>query len=368
MAEERVVLVTGATGYWGSRVAAELMAQPDCHVIGLDDRTAETAIKGLDFVTADFRDSAVVDLLREEAVDTVCHLAFLESDRASEEAFDSNVLGTMKLLGMCAEAGVRQVVFKSSTMVYGARPDNSLYLSEDHPLNGSKTYGYVRDLVEIEEFCDKFRTRAPGMATTSLRFAQIVGPAAVTPLTRFFRDEEAFVLLGFDPLMLIIHEQDVARAFAHAMTRHVSGAVNVAAEGTMPLWKVMALAGKLTAPVFHPMAYAAASLLGPRYAPLDLDYLRYPCVAGLEKMRSVLGFVPGHAGEETLREFASRQRLRSYARDTNNQAENGATLRDTIERRRRAREQAAQSGGRRLQRAPAARRARKTPGKANEKR
>jgi UDP-glucose 4-epimerase len=273
----------------------------------------------------------------------------------------------MKLFGMCAEAGVRQVLFKSSTMVYGARPDNSLYLSEDHPLNGSKTYGYVRDLVEIEDFCDKFRSRTPGMAIASLRFAQIVGPVAVTPLTRFFRDEEAFVLLGFDPLMQIIHEQDVARAFAHAMTRQVSGAVNVAAEGTMPLWKVMALAGKFTAPVFHPVAYAAASLLGPRYAPLDLDYLRYPCVAGVERMHRDLEFVPGHTGEETLREFASRHRLRRYARDSNNTSANGATLRDTIERRRRAREQAAHSGGRRSPHAHVARQARKTPSKTNEK-
>jgi UDP-glucose 4-epimerase len=252
-------------------------------------------------------------------------------------------------------------------MVYGARPDNSLFLSEDHPLNGSKTYGYVRDLVEIEEFCDKFRAQASGMAITSLRFAHIAGPTAITPLTRFFRDEEAFVLLGFDPLMQLIHEQDVPRAFTHALNRHVSGAVNVSAEGTMPLWKVMALAGKFTAPVFHPVAYAAASLLGPRYAPLDLDYLRYPCVAGLEKMRSVLEFAPEHTGEEALREFASRHRLRRYARDSENRTRDGDTLRATIERRKRAREQAVHSGRKSSRRGRPAGRARKTPSKIRPK-
>ncbi len=239
MPDKRVIVVTGVSGYWGGRVAAALLSQPELHVIGLDDAAPEKEIKGLDFIQTDIRNPVLVELLREEQVDTLCHLAFLESIRPSETAFDLNVLGTMKLLGMCADAGVRKTVLKSSTMIYGAQPMNSTYLRENHALQGTKSYGYVRDWIEIEQFCNGFQRQVPEMIVTSLRFAHIVGPRAATPMTNFLREEEAFVLLGFDPLMQVIHEEDVVRALVHAVNCDARGAFNVAAEGVMPLWKLM---------------------------------------------------------------------------------------------------------------------------------
>ncbi len=341
MPEKRIVLITGVASEWGGRLAAHLINQPDVHVIGLDDKPPEKDIHNLDFIQADFRNPVLVELLREEVVDTVYHLAFMESERANETAFDTNVVGGMKFLGMCAEGGVRKVIVKSSTMVYGAHPTNSMFLREDHALNGNKSYGYIRDLIEMESFCNGFGRQVPDMIITTLRFAHIVGPKASTPMTRFLRDEEAFVLLGFDPMMQIIHEDDVIRALAHAMNCDAPGAYNIAAEGNMPLWKLMGLAGKLTAPIFHPLAYTSVSLLGPRYAPIDLDYLRYVCIGDLDRMRNVLQFTPQYTSVEALREFASQQRLRQYMPESVTRAAEEAQLRDTIERRKRAREQAA---------------------------
>jgi UDP-glucose 4-epimerase len=341
MTHKRVVLITGVAGYWGGQVTGALLTQSGLHVLGLDEKPPEPEIKGLDFVQTNLDNPALVDLLREEKVDTVCHLTFVDSLRPNEAAFETNVMGTMHLLGACAEAGVRKVVLKSSTLVYGAQPTNSAFLCEDQPLHGSKSYGYIRDLVEIEAFCNGFQRQYPHILMTLLRFAHIVGPKADTPLTRFLREEEALLLLGFDPMMQVIHADDVVRALVHAVIQDVPGAFNVAAEGALPLWKLMGLAGKLALPVVHPLAYASVSLLGPRYAPIDLDYLRYPCVGDLERMHTALKFVPHYTAEETLREFASQQRLRRYVPESLARAFEEERLRDTIERRRRAREQAA---------------------------
>lgn len=343
MSNKRNILVTGVAGYWGGRIATQLAKRPDWHILGLDDRPPEKEIPDLDFIQADIRNPLVGELLREEKVDAVCHLAFVEATRPSEASFDLNVIGTMKILGACAEAGLHEVVLKSSTMVYGAQPMNSTYLDEEQPLNGTKSYGYVRDLVEVEAFVNGFQRQNPGIRITSLRFAHIVGPKADTPLARFLREEEAFVLLGFDPLMQVIHEADAVSAMVHAIDRPAPGVFNVAAEGVLPLWKLMGLAGKVPAPIFHPIAYLAVSLLGPRYAPVDLDYLRYPCVGDLSKMRESLGFAPQYTAEEALREFAGQQRLNKYLPESMARALDEERLRGTIERRRRAREHEAQN-------------------------
>jgi UDP-glucose 4-epimerase len=130
---------------------------------------------------------------------------------------------------------------------------------------------------------------------------------------------------------------------------HVPGVFNVAAEGVMPLSRLMALAGKVPLPVFHLFAYWGVSLLGgsglrlTRHVPIELDYIRYRWVGDLRKMREQLDFSPAYTAEETLREFASEQRMRSYMPEAAARAYDEERLSDTLERRRRMREREASS-------------------------
>lgn len=355
MTDKKIILVTGVAGEWGGQVANRLIelssaclddsTYPDfsAHVIGVDVEPPEVEIEGLDFIQADIRNPLLVELLRTEQVDTVCHLAFAETARPTENSFDLNVMGTMKVLGACAEAGVRKVVLKSSTTVYGAKPTNPAFLTEEQALNGSRAYGTTRDRVEIEAFCNGFHRQVPEMIQTVLRFPSIVGPDADTPMTRFLKQPWTPVLLGFDPLMQVIHQQDVVEALVYAVIQDVPGVYNVAAEGVLPLAKLMALAGKFPIPIFHLFAYWGAGIVEGaglplnHYLPIELDYLRYPWVADLERMRTELGYMPRYTAEEVLREFAGHQRLRRYVPESAALAYDEERLRDTLERRRRAR-------------------------------
>lgn len=353
MSEKKVIMVTGVRGHWGAEVAARLIAevegqeQPSIHIIGLDSEPPEREINELDFIQADIRNPLLVNLLASENVHTVCHLVFEESVRPSESAFEKNVMGTMKLMGACAEAGVSKVVLKSSMAVYGAQPSNPVFITEEHPIQGSRSYGYTRDLVEIESFCNGFRRQVPEIDLTILRFSNIIGPRADTPLTRFLKEPMAPVLMGFDPLMQVIHANDVIDALVFAIMNDAPGVYNVAAEGVFPSRRLMTLAAKMPVPVFHVFAYLGSDIMGSfgapvgRYAPIEWDYLRYPWVGDLTKMREELGFVPRYTAEEALREFAGEQRMRRYAPASVDLAYDEERLRDTIERRRRAKEREA---------------------------
>lgn len=345
MIEKRVVLVTGVAGYWGARVAAQLAVEEGYHVLGVDREPPAAEIEGLDFIAADIRNPLLTNLMQSEGVDTVCHLAFIEATQPSQATFDFNVTGTTKVLEACAEAGVRKVVLKSSMAVYGARPSNSTFLAENHAFRGSKGRGTTRNLIDIETFCSGFRRQAPDVLLTILRFPSIVGPAADTPMTRFLSRPLAPALLGFDPLMQIIHADDVVGALAHAVGNDAPGVFNVAAEDVLPLNKVRGLAGKPPISVLHPFAYWGGRLLGKAglgsdlYLPIEPDYLRYPWVGDLSRMRDELGFEPRYTAEETLREFAERNRLIRYQSGSVSLAHEEERLHDVIERRRRAREQ-----------------------------
>jgi UDP-glucose 4-epimerase len=337
MADERIVLVTGAAGYWGNRAAARLLELDGLRVIGVDRDPPQTSVDGLDFIQADLRNPLLVELLAEEKVDTILHLQFRDALTPSEDLFDLNVMGTAKLLAAAGEAGVRQVVLKSSLMVYGARSDNPMFLREDHPHHGSKKYGYLRDWMELEKYAQSFSEQNPDVGLAILRFGHIVGPRADSPMTRFLREEEAITLLGFDPMLQLIHEKDVVAALVHTVVGEYSGAFNVAPEHGMPLWKAMGLAGKVPIPFLHPLAYWSVSLAGLRRAPLPLEYLRYPCMGDMRRMREELEFAPQYTPEEALREFSSQQRARKQMKNKKSDARDEDPLRETIERRRRMR-------------------------------
>lgn len=337
MADKRIILVTGVAGAWGSRAAARLLEDDHVHVIGIDNEVPTANVDGLDFIQADARNPLLVELLQEEGVETVLHLQFRESLTPGESSFEQNVMGTAKLLGACSEANIKHVVLKSSTMVYGALSDNPMFLREDHPLNGPKKYGYIRDWIEMEKYAENFREQNTDATLTILRFGNIVGPGVNSPMTRFLREEEAVTLLGFDPMVQIIHHEDVLSALAHAVNGRYPGTYNVAPEKGMPLWKTLGLAGKIPLPVLHPLAYWSVSLGGPRLAPMPLDYLRYPCMGDMTKMRDELQFTPQYSPEEAARELAPQQRVRKLFRKKNAEALDENRLRDTLQRRKRAR-------------------------------
>jgi len=333
------VLVTGVAGYWGYRVAQMLAADPQYHVLGLDTVQPRDAIPGLDFVQADIRNPLLVELFKAEQVEVVCHLAFKESIRRSEEAFDHNVMGTIKVLGACAESGVEKIILMSSTAVYGADFKNPAYLAEETPLAGSRDYGSIRDLIEIEAFCNGFRRQFPQKTLTILRFPNIVGPTADTPMTKFLSEPLSPSLLGFDPMMQLIHEEDVVNALVHVVDDDYTGVFNIAAEDLMPLSKVMGLAGKKRVPVFHLFAYWGYSMMGgsglrlSKRVPIELDYIRYRWVGDLQKMREELQFSPTLTAEDALREFAEGNRVKQYVPEAISNVYDVDRLKSIIERR-----------------------------------
>ena len=77
-----------------------------------------------------------------------------------------------------------------------------------------------------------------------------------------------------------------------------------------------------------------------RFVPIEWDYLRFPWVGDLLKMRDEFGYVPRYSAEEALREFARQKRINRYSPGSEDLAFDEQHLRDIIDNRRRMREQA----------------------------
>jgi UDP-glucose 4-epimerase len=334
MVEQRVVLITGVSGFWGSRLAQRLLEEPELRVIGLDAEAPQQEIDGLDFVRADIRNPLLPDLLRSEEIDSLCHLAFQEAARHSEAAFDYNVMGTMKVIAAAAASGVRQVVLRSSTLVYGAHPDNSAFLRESSELRGSRRDAMTRYQLEIESFLNGFRRQAPEIDLAVLRFAHVVGPEVSTPMSRYLKQPLPPVLLGFDPMLQVIHEDDAVEALAQAVIGGSDGCINVAADPPLPLLRILGLASKMPLPLPHPLAYRSRFRA---LCPIEANLLRFRCVADLTTMRDELEFTPQYSSDQAIESVAVHRRINQYKPGTEAADHEEERLRATIERRRKNR-------------------------------
>src|SRR2546429_5532086 len=123
-------LVTGGAGFIGSHVAERLVALG--HQVRVVDNLStgdEANLAGLDgeieFLRGDLCEARVCRSAVAR-IEFVFHLAALPSVPRSLQdpwaSHDANVNGTLRLLIACAEAGIRRVVYSSSSSAYGDTP------------------------------------------------------------------------------------------------------------------------------------------------------------------------------------------------------------------------------------------------------
>ena len=309
----RVVAVTGACNFLGLELIKQLEEDPRCdRVLALDIRRPPIPLEKTQHIDLDLTvpgvDRTLAELLAQHRVDTVVHAAFLSfPTHAAEWAHELEDIGTMHMLNACAEARPPRFLMVSSTLVYGASPDNPNFLTEAAPLREAGDARFIDDKVSAEKQVWSFAAEHPEIRVAVLRFAPILGPTVQNLFTRYFSRPLALALLGRDPLLQFVHETDAAAALSLAVERDVEGAFNIVGNGVLPYRTVLALMGRVpvAAPLFlarplHKALWVTQIFDAP---PSFLDFLRYPCVADGTRARRELGFVPRFDIQRTVMDF-----------------------------------------------------------------
>jgi UDP-glucose 4-epimerase len=319
-ARPRVVAVTGAAGFLGSRLIASLEEDDRIsRIVAVDVGPTSTAGQKTRTYEVDLTqptaEARSAEILAAEHVDTVVHLAFLASPtHATAWAHELESVGTMHMTVAARHAQVRKFVLWSHTWLYGAHPSNPNFLTETHPLRAPMTEPYFADKIEAEEQARKLTQRSPGAIVTVLRTAPMLGPNVQNAFTRYLARKLVPTAMGFDPLVQFLHEGDAVAALHLAVLRDAKGVFNIVGDGVLPLSTVIKLAGRVAVPIPHPIAHAfgvmgwAAQLV--KDPPAFNEYLRFLCVADGRKARDVMGFRPAYTSREALLDFVDAQRLR----------------------------------------------------------
>jgi UDP-glucose 4-epimerase len=298
------VLVTGIAGNLGRALAKQLHLETT--VIGVDRRPFPDRPKDVEHHQLDLRKARVDDLFRHRRPKALIHLGISHDPRMPfSEAHSFNVVGTQKILDLCVRHGVKKVVVLSSANVYGPLPNNSNFLAEETPLMAADRYSGVRDLIELDMYAQSFVWRHPEVETVILRPCNIVGPTVRNAPSNFLRLQRPLTVMGFDPMIQLIHEDDVASALLQALRPGSRGVYNLVGPGEVPLSAVMRELGREPVPVPDFLLRPALRRLFQAgvvsFPPEELDHLQYLCVVDGSRARRELGWSPRYSLRETIR-------------------------------------------------------------------
>jgi UDP-glucose 4-epimerase len=114
-------------------------------------------------------------------------------------------------------------------------------------------------------------------------------------------------MMGHDPLMQFVHEQDAAFALAKAVESKATGAFNIVGKGVLPYTTVLALLGRVPVPMPQIVARQLSKVLWATQLvgspPSFLDFLLYLCVADGSAAKAKLGFSPRLSIKRTILDF-----------------------------------------------------------------
>ncbi|MFK0011237.1 NAD-dependent epimerase/dehydratase family protein [Streptomyces sp. NPDC091027] len=315
----KVVLVTGAARQLGGRFVRRIQRDPDVErVIAVDAVPPPHRLGSAQFVCTDIRQSSIVRVLAEHAVDTVVHLAVTGGRAgpggAHSAVKETNVIGTMQLLGACQKSPtVRRLVVKSSTSVYGGTPRDPAVFTETTPPKSLPAGGFAKDAAEVEGYVRGFARRRPDVAVCVLRFANILGPFADSALAEYFSMPVMPTVLGYDPRLQFVHEDDVLEVLRLASLEPRrgtlnSGTFNIAGDGVLLLSQCSRRLGRPTLPLLLPALTWVGSALRAvgvtDFSPEQMRLLTHGRVVETAQMREVLGFDPLYTTAETFADFA----------------------------------------------------------------
>lgn len=287
------VLVTGAAGFIGSHLVDRLVR--DGHdVVGFDNfangfRTNIDRIHGdCEFIEGDLR--TMDDLHRSvRGVEVVFHEAALGSVPRSiadpQTSYAVNIMGTLNLLVAARDAGVRRVVYASSSSVYG----DTVVSPKREDLAPNPLSPYAITKLSAEQTCGVF-TRVYGLETVALRYFNVFGPYQ-NPFSQYAAVVPKFLTaLAAGDRPIVFGDGEQSRGFTY-VENVVNGNI-LAASAPNASGQVINLASDQTVRV-NEMLRQMGELLGvqpnPIYEPPRLGDIR-DSLADIRRARESLGF------------------------------------------------------------------------------
>src|SRR5436853_253966 len=287
-------VVTGGSGYIGTRLIAALLERSDTErVFVADVRPPRIFTQQVDYAALDVRHAARVMLtLQHERADVVVHLAgALDPNGDRQAMYDTNVAGTNNVLDAVAKAGVPHVIAVSSVAAYGPRSKDRP-VDEETALASAQEFEYGRHAVTADRLCQLWAARHTDRKMTLVRPAIVFGPTVDNSISGLWTKEPFDARFADqDDCLQLVHEDDLTEALVTLASRGDAGVFNIAGEGTISIRECAELTGLKQRRVPRGLYSKVARRGG---ALESLGFVKRQAIVSTERLKARTGWLPSH--------------------------------------------------------------------------
>ncbi|HRL93962.1 MAG TPA: SDR family oxidoreductase [Pseudomonas sp.] len=312
------VLITGAAGFLGQQLLADLaVQQPNWTLFAADIREipANLLRSNVQPLHLDISlKAAVFKTVLECQPQAIVHLASVVSpppgmSEATLHAID--VDGTRAIIEAAAANGVEQLIITSSGAAYGYYPENAEWIDEDDPLRGHNKFAYAKHKREVEEVLVRARIAHPQLRQLILRPGTILGKRVNNQITDMFKKRAVLGIQGSDSRFVFIWDQDVVSIIRKGLEKGASGIYNLAGDGALSLREIAQILRKPYRPLPAALIQGVLRVLKPlrlsQYGPEQVDFLRYRPVLANRRLKEEFGYTPRYTSREAFIAFLDAQ-------------------------------------------------------------
>ena len=300
MSTKNKILIIGIAGGLAQITARLILTEnPSWEIIGIDSRDISKVppLKGLTVVQLKYSRGNFENLFRSHDFETVYHLGRISHSSNTHNVLakriELSVMGTNRILELCERSGVKKVIILSTFHVYGALPDNSIFLNEEAPLRASLRHPELRDVVEMDQICTNWMWKNQNtISTVVLRPCNIIGTQIQNAMTRFLAGPVALSPADYNPFFQFIHEFDMAQILYKVLNDVPTGTYNVAGSDFISFREALDVVGTKGIP--FPMVLAGGLNRVLKKINIDvpdylLDYLKFSCLISNHELKKHLG-------------------------------------------------------------------------------
>jgi UDP-glucose 4-epimerase len=308
----RVLAITGSMGYLAKHIMRKLV----------DSSLQFDQFIGYDILEEDYNleipyihhKMNILDLsseiLEEYGITDFLHLAWIVKPNHNRlQAYNIDIVGTKHVLAQVNNANVQYFLHASSTLAYGAYPENPIPLTEDNPLRGNQKFHYSYHKKLAEEVLDDFESKSANkMIIGRLRPAAILSSDlksfVVTIMSKTWR---TLFLMPYpipETVIQFLHLDDATQAFEIMLKNRLQGPFNATPDQGIRVGDIPTiLKGRGRRFPLRIMKWIVGvqwKLRLSEVPPSYLDFVAYPFEASNEKLKNY-GFKPLFSTEDSLR-------------------------------------------------------------------
>lgn len=302
------ILITGIAGFLGFELANYLS---DYEIIGIDIKDKPLNLsENVYYIKKSILDDDLNQVFIEQKPHAVIHLAWTVQPVHSKklrQAYELDYNGTKKVLESCNSSKVKQLVFMSSTLAYGALQDNPKFLIEKNLLRAKKSfhYAYHKRLVE-NEVIQPFIKEHPEINVVILRPSGFLGPMAKNYVANILRSKILPVMIGGrNTRIQFLHIRDLLDAIVLIIQKNTAGIFNVSPDDVVEMKDIPKLlpGHKLFIPeLLARLGISFAWVLHLYKAPSSyLDFVRFEFIASNEKIKKELQWNPKYSTTDAIK-------------------------------------------------------------------